>query len=170
MRVLENRDALPRAWIVHEARQVATGEALSLLASGAVDPRRVALLEQTPPPDVAPPSNPALEEATVTHQEPDKLRVTVRTDAAGLLVLSETVDPAWQAEVDGTPAPILTADHLLRAVPVPAGEHTVELRYESTTLKVGTAISLLAYTGVIGIWTAAGWARVQAVRRRRRCQ
>ncbi len=170
VRVLENRDALPRAWIVHEARQVATGEALSLLASGAVDPRRVALLEQTPPPDVAPPSNPALEEATVTHQEPDKLRVTVRTDAAGLLVLSETVDPAWQAEVDGTPAPILTADHLLRAVPVPAGEHTVELRYESTTLKVGTAISLLAYTGVIGIWTAAGWARVQAVRRRRRCQ
>ncbi|MDP9473446.1 MAG: YfhO family protein, partial [Chloroflexota bacterium] len=143
VRVLENRDALPRAWIVHEARQVATGEALSLLASGAVDPRRVALLEQTPPPDVAPPSNPALEEATVTHQEPDKLRVTVRTDAAGLLVLSETVDPAWQAEVDGTPAPILTADHLLRAVPVPAGEHTVELRYESTTLKVGTAISLL---------------------------
>ncbi len=170
VRVLENRDALPRAWIVHEARQVATGEALSLLASGAVDPRRVALLEQTPPPDVAPPSNPALEEATVTHQEPDKLRVTVRTDAAGLLVLSETVDPAWQAEVDGTPAPILTADHLLRAVPVPAGEHTVELRYESTTLKVGTAISLLAYTGVIGIWTAAGWGRVQAVRRRRRCQ
>jgi len=169
VRVLENRDALPRAWIVHEARQVATPvEALALLASGAVDPRRVALLEQTSP-DLALPSNPASEEATITLQEPDKLRVTVRTDASGLLVLSETADPGWRAEVDGKPASILTADYLLRAVPVPAGEHTVELRYAPPTLKVGTAVSLLSYAGLVGAGFAAALVNWWSAQQRRRC-
>ncbi len=170
VRVLENREALPRAWIVHEARQVATPEeALALLASGAVDPRRVVLLEEPPPRDVAPPRDPATDEATVTLQEPDHLRVTARSDAPGLLVLSETTDPGWQAELDGEPVSMLTANHLLRAVPVPAGEHIIELRYESTTLKVGTAVSLLSYAGLVGVWIAAAWASWQPARQRRRC-
>ena len=60
-----------------------------------------------------------------------------------MLVLSEVYYPAWKAYIDGRPAPIYRADHLLRAIPVPAGEHMVELRYESWTLRVGTAVSLL---------------------------
>jgi hypothetical protein len=34
-------------------------------------------------------------------------------------------------------------------VETPAGEHTVELRYESRTLRAGVAISLLAYAALI---------------------
>ena len=50
VRILENPEAFPRAWLVHEARQVAPGEALPLLDDGSSDPRQVALLETTPPP------------------------------------------------------------------------------------------------------------------------
>ena len=39
------------------------------------------------------------------------------------------------------------ADHVLRAVPVPAGEHTVELRYESSPLRIGLALIALAVAG-----------------------
>ena len=46
------------------------------------------------------------------------------------------------------------ADHVLRAVPVPAGEHTVELRYESSPLRIGLAISLISYLALIALAVA----------------
>ena len=36
--VLENSDALPRAWIVHSAKRVSQAETLQLLNSGDVSP------------------------------------------------------------------------------------------------------------------------------------
>ena len=46
------------------------------------------------------------------------------------------------------------ADHVLRAVPVPAGEHTVELRYESSPLRIGLAISLISCLALIALAVA----------------
>jgi uncharacterized membrane protein YfhO len=43
---------------------------------------------------------------------------------------------------------------VLRAVPVPAGEHTVELRYESSPLRIGLAISLISYLALIALAVA----------------
>lgn len=158
VQVLENGEALPRAWIVHETRRVDASEALSLLATGAVDPRRVALVEGETP-EIEPATDPAADRATIEAWEADALRVSVRSDAPGLLVLSETADPDWRAEVDGDEAPILTVDHLLRAVPIPAGEHVVEMRYESPTLRIGTALSLVSYGGVLAGWIVAAGGR-----------
>jgi len=157
--VLENRDALPRAWIVHSARRVSPREALELLGSGTVDPRRTALLEQ-PPPELDRPERPSADRASVTTYEADRIRLETATGAAGLLVLSETYYPAWKAYVDGQPVPLYAADHALRAVPVPAGEHTVELRYESWSLRVGLATSLIAYAALL-VLAVAGARRRQ---------
>ena len=147
IRVLENRRALPRAWLVHEARQVQSGEALHLLASGAVDPRRVALLE-APSPILAHPPASAQEQVAIEAYEPDRLRLRSRAAAPGLLMLSEVHYPAWRAYVDGRRIPVLRANHTLRAVPVPAGEHVVELRFESRSLQLGGAISLASYAAL----------------------
>ena len=76
--------------------------------------------------------------------------------APGLLVLSDVYYPAWKAYVDGRPVPIRLADGLLDSVPVPAGEHTVELRYESWTLWVGIATSLVACAALIALALAVG--------------
>ena len=46
------------------------------------------------------------------------------------------------------------ADHVLRAVPVPAGEHMVELRHESSPLRIGLAISLISYLALIALAVA----------------
>jgi len=53
--------------------------------------------------------------------------------------------------VDDQRVPLHVANHALRAVPVPAGEHTVELRYESTSLRLGIAITLLFYALAAGL-------------------
>jgi len=155
--VLETRDALPRVWIVHAAKPVAQTETLKLLNSGEVDPRQTALLEE-PPPDLASPDNPSADRAVVKTYEADRIRLESATGASGLLVLSEAYYPAWKAYVDGRPVPLYVADHVLRAVPVPAGEHTVELRYESSPLRFGLAVSLISYLVLIAL-TVAGTRR-----------
>lgn len=154
VRVLENVDALPRAWIVHEARSVGEGEALPLLASGAVDPRQVALFEGEAP-VLAPAAGAGSAAASVVATSAGGMTIRTTSSAAGLLVVSEIAYPAWRAYVDGEPVPLYTADHALRAVPVPAGEHTVELRYESAALRAGLAISGVSYAALLAILAAA---------------
>ncbi len=156
VRVLENLQAVPQAWIVHEARQVATGDALPLLANGNVDPRTTALLETTPP-ELAPASDPSADQVTMTAESPDRLELETSSDAPGLLMLSESYDPGWKAYVDGEPVPVLVADHLLRAVPIPAGEHVVELRYEPTSLKIGIAISAATVATIVVAFVILEW-------------
>jgi hypothetical protein len=153
VQVLENREAFPRAWIVHEARQVAPGEALDLIDSGGVDARSTVLLE-APPLPLAPATDPSGDQAIIESHETDTIRVRTQSDTAGMLVLGEIFYPAWQATVDGVPAPIFVANHALRAVPLPSGEHVVELHYVSATLKAGLAISL-ATLAAFAMLTAA---------------
>jgi uncharacterized membrane protein YfhO len=71
--------------------------------------------------------------------------------------LSEVYDPGWRAYVDGESVPIYVADHALRAVPVPAGNHTVDLRYESRSLQIGLGISLFTCGVLAASLLGAAW-------------
>jgi len=156
LKVLENQETLPRAWIVHSARQVGSKEeALDLLSADQVDPEETALLEDIPP-EMSQPDDTSADQASVTEYGADRIELESSTEAPGLLVLSEIYYPAWKAYVDGEPAPVYVTDHLLRSVPVPAGEHTVELRYESWTLRVGVAISLIVCAALIALAVTVG--------------
>jgi hypothetical protein len=151
VRVLENDDAFPRAWVVHKAQTVEPGAALALLADGAVDPARVALLEEAPPPLDRPPEG-AVESVTMRDTDsPDRLRLDVHLGGAGLVVLSEVYDPNWRAYLDGERVPLLVADHILRAVPVPAGDHVVELRFEPWSLRAGLAVTAVTAIAILGV-------------------
>ena len=153
VRVLQIPTALPRAWLVHAAEQLPPDQALQQLADGIVDPRHVALLE-APPPSLAQPQAGAVDEVSIVSYEPDRIRLTTRSSTAGLVVLSEVYYPAWQARLDDQAVPLYVADHVLRAVAVPAGEHTVELGYQSLALNVGLVISAAA--GVVLAWLYTG--------------
>ena len=151
VRILERRSALPRAWIVHETRQVEPGQALDLLADGTVDPRLVAVIEEEPPPLVVP-SEAADETVTVLpSKSPDRIRLVVRANAAGLVVLSEVYDRGWRAYVNGEQTPIQVADHILRSVPVAAGDSVIELRFEPRALRVGVVISAGTLAAVVAV-------------------
>jgi hypothetical protein len=160
VRILKNPEALPRAWLVHEAQHVAPGDALTLLADGAVDPLRTALLE-SPPPSLTPAPDPSVESARYVAYEPDRLEIDVDAGAPALLILSETWDPGWSATVDGQPAPVLLADHVLRAIPVPAGQHSVELRYDPPYLRAGLLIAGLSLLTVAAALVYTSAARAQ---------
>ena len=145
VKILENVSALPRAWIVHAAEQVAPGgrESTLAIASGRVDARRTALLEE-PPPALDAPADASHDQALVVTYDANRIALRTSTTAPGLLVLSEIYYPAWRAYVDNQAERLYVADGALRAVPIPVGEHTVELRFESDTLRIGILISCIA--------------------------
>jgi hypothetical protein len=153
VRIVENPSALPRAWIVHEALHVhGSAPALELIANGNIDARRTAVLEDSPP-ALETPADPSLDRAVISDYAADRIVVRTSTTAPGLLVLSEMYYPSWQAYLDGQPVRLFPANGALRAVPVPAGEHAVEMRFESATLAGGLAISVVTVLVMLGnLW------------------
>lgn len=160
VQVLRNPEALPRAWIVHDVQEAAEEEEmLSLLASGGIDPRRTALVEE-PVPGVEPAASSVPEHVEILPTgDPDELRIRVQTGASGFLVLSEIAYPAWRATVDGEPVSLITTNGALRGLPVPAGDHLVELRLESVALRVGLWISTTTFAVLLGLLLIAWWPR-----------
>jgi hypothetical protein len=161
VRVLENPEALPRAWLVHDVRQMSRAESLESLAAGSVNPREVALVgEQAQIPPLSEPDPDAKDEVTmVATDDPDTMQVRTRSSAAGLLVLSEVNYPAWQATIDGRPVSVLTVNGIFRGVPVPAGDHLVELRFVSDAMRTGLTISLITTVVILVALVATWWPR-----------
>ncbi len=66
-----------------------------------------------------------------------------------LLVLSMAYNPNLVASVDDKLVPIYRTNYALCGVPVPPGDHTVTVRYESKPLRWGLAISLISVLVVV---------------------
>ncbi len=158
--VFEGDPAVGHAWIVHDARVASRDEALALLTSGTVDFRRTAVVEG-PPLSLVESPNAAAEAARITRYEPDAITIRANALSDGLLVVSEVYDPGWRAYVDGERAEILPTNYALRGVPIPAGEHTVEFRYEPPALRVGVPVSATATVAMLAVFGATGWSRVR---------
>jgi hypothetical protein len=65
-----------------------------------------------------------------------------RATRAGYAVLLDEWTHGWSATVDGIATPIERADVLARALPVPAGEHRIEMRYRTPGLRPGLWLGL----------------------------
>ncbi|HKC24115.1 MAG TPA: hypothetical protein VKF32_05200, partial [Thermoanaerobaculia bacterium] len=69
--------------------------------------------------------------STLAMLKDEPARLAVRTSGdASFLVVSDTLVPGWRSFVDGAGAPLLRCDWAFRCVPVPNGEHVVEMRYD----------------------------------------
>jgi hypothetical protein len=158
VRVLENPEAAPRAWLADEAWAVVPGGALEMLASGAADGRVVALVEE--PALAFAPGGWGASDAPVTMTRPDsdRIHLTLSQPAGGpaMLVVSEVYDAGWRATIDGHAAPVVVVDHTLMGVPIAAGAREIVLRYDPPLLKVGIWVSLLALAGTLVVWALNG--------------
>ncbi len=155
VKIYENLDALPRAFVIPQAMGVADDTAaLAAMNDPAFDPARMVVLNGTPGgarAQVATRSVPY--KADIINYEPE--RVVVETDGAGegWLVLTDAWYPGWRATVDGVPVEIARADVLFRAVPIPAGQHRVEFAYAPISFRIGAGTSLVTLVGcVVALW------------------
>jgi hypothetical protein len=142
--LFENPYALPRAWraVRAEAQPADPQAALARLIDPVFDVHTTVLLDPLPP---------AIANGIITkdadamtqieRDEPEHITIRTRGASPAVLVLNDSLYPGWEATLDGVETPLLLANTAFRAVPVPAGEHVVEMRYRPRTFELGLALS-----------------------------
>lgn len=167
--IYENLKVFPRAFLVRSALVLpdAASRLRKLQASSSADLASFVILEK----DVQRPADPLPETASavpapieITRYRPDELVLHIADPTGGFVVVSDNFHPNWRAWVDGQPAEILRANHIMRAVLVGPGTHTIEMRF---TARVEIAGLLLSNLGWLGVLLVVG---LGAVARRRACR
>jgi len=148
--------------------RVTAGEAATRAAIGdpRFDPRTDVAVERDQPGVAALARAPLARGRAMIVQERNA-SVTLRTqlDRRGLVMLDDHFTEGWRVHVDGRPAPALYVDNAMRGVIVPAGEHEVVWSYKVPGLRLGVAVSLVTFAGLLAValWLRFG-ARAVAVR------
>jgi hypothetical protein len=140
VKIYENLDVLPRAFLVHQAVVVAgDDEALALMQSDSFDPATRIVLAEGESADV----ESSVSSVRATHYAQERIEIEVDSDAPGYLVLTDAWYPGWEATVDGELTPIYRSDVYFRAVPVEAGSHHVVFTFRPGSVRVGMIVSLV---------------------------
>jgi hypothetical protein len=148
--VYRNRNALPRAFLVGATEVVPDERAVERMLGPAFDARAVVLLPEPLPADIETQPQPQ-GSVSWTERGVNESTLRITTDRPALLVITDNYFPAWRAQVDGVPAPILRANYTFRAIPVGAGEHTLRLYYDSPVLARSAFASILLILGLLAV-------------------
>ncbi len=147
-----NTAALGNAWLVNEYFVVQTAEN-EINGINGIDPEEKAIIHT----DFASymqglqiDKNGTIE---LTAYAPNQLTYKSNTTSEQLAIFSEIwygPDKGWNAYVDGEKVDHIRANYILRAMRVPAGEHTIEFKFEPKLVKIGSMLSFITSLGLIG--------------------
>jgi hypothetical protein len=144
----ENTEVLPRFFLVNRIRHAGEmAEAVKILHAADFDPRTEAVVEG----DLEFTDSREVASGAVLLVEYSPRRVVLETNSpeAVFLATSENHYPGWKATVDGKPQPLYYTNVAFRGLPLPAGSHTVEMRFDPPILRYSAAVSLLAWSVLI---------------------
>ncbi|HWW90958.1 MAG TPA: YfhO family protein [Solirubrobacteraceae bacterium] len=161
--VLENKTALPRAWVAYDWRTVSSRDtAASLTVASSTDQlHSQPILEGAPQsPHLTRPPRPGVASFVADRDEYVSLRADVRR--SGYLILDDSYYPGWQASVDGHRAKIVAANENFRAVAVTPGVHMIDFSYKPSSFRVGSIVSIVTAAALL-----LGLAMILGSRRRR---
>ncbi|THH41876.1 YfhO family protein [Neolewinella litorea] len=152
-----NPDAYGNAWLVSDIAFV-NGPDAEFAALGTVeDLRNTAIVDESFAPALAALEPTGAGSIELTSYQPNELQYRYSAPAEQLVVFSEIwygPDLGWEATIDGEPAELIRANYALRALRVPAGDHTITMRFAPRSYALGRTISLicsvLILLGVIG--------------------
>ncbi|MBL9078808.1 MAG: YfhO family protein [Planctomycetes bacterium] len=150
-RLLERTTTLPRATFVRTVDVLPDRtDRLQALARADRDvAQRVVLEDPAAPRPTAGPAAPA-DVQVVAHAD-ERVVVRVRCEADGYLRLADPYDAGWRATVDGQPSAVYAADHWLRAVFVPPGDHEVVFTYDAARVVWPARLGLLALCACVAL-------------------
>ena len=152
---LVNLDTYGNAWFVnrYELVESADKEIESLKRS---DPRKTAVINkkqfesfisQLPSEQIFAEDSSVI---ALAEYKPNYLKYNSLTFRDRLTVFSEIYYPkGWQAYIDGKPADHVCADYILRAMVIPAGQHTIEFKFDPSSVRVSKVIAAIASIIVI---------------------
>jgi hypothetical protein len=153
-RIYEYGNVLPRAAVFHRLDLVTNGAAaLAHLKDPAVDVLRTVIVEdeeldeddRTQIREINRQANPGRADAArITTYSSQRVAIEASLQEPGLLQLNDANYPGWKVYVDGQTHKRISTDFLFRGVFLPAGNHSVEFRYEPESFR-------------IGLWTSGGF-------------
>lgn len=142
VKVFENPHAFPRVWTVHGSTDAPDQtRARALLADPAFNARSTVFLvgENAPPMETC-----GGDDVWMPRHGPNSVVIQATMNCRGMVILTDSWYPGWQATVDGRPAGIEKAFGAFRGVMLDAGDHTIEMRYRPGSVYLGAAITLAA--------------------------
>lgn len=80
-----------------------------------------------------------------TSYSPNVIKYESNSASNQVAVFSEIYyDKGWNAYIDGEKTPYFRANYLLRALPIKAGKHQIEFRFEPASYYIGNTIALIS--------------------------
>jgi hypothetical protein len=148
VKIYENLDVQPRAFIVHQAVVADDDEeALALMQNESFNPAAQAVLAQASTEQSSPPSG--QESVRITHYAPERVEMVAEASAPGYLVLTDAWYSGWEATLDGEPVEVHRADLLFRAIAIDVGVHQVIFTFRPASLRTGMALSLVGLVALV---------------------
>lgn len=148
---LQNRFAMGHGWLVNSYQLVENADQEFLSLANA-DLRQTALVDRRFEGLLSEDLN--HQEATgsvvLSSYQPNKMVYEVSAGQKSLVVFSDVYyGEHWKASIDGEPVEHLRANYILRAIPVDAGEHTVEFEFVFEPYEKGKKVAMM---GSVAIW------------------
>jgi hypothetical protein len=94
----------------------------------------------------------AARDVEIVAQTYNRLAVRVRTTRPDRLEWRDAYFPFWRASVNGADAPVERTHEGMKSVQVPAGESSIDFRFDPTWLRAATAAAYLAWTLAAAVW------------------
>jgi hypothetical protein len=161
IKLFENKNALPQAYVAHRALvSTSSKETGELLSSTDFNPHHSVIVEGEGA--VAFDKPDAVDDVQINRVSANQVDVVATTSQPGYLVLTDAFYPGWQATINGTPARILRANYMFRAVALEPGTNQVIFRYQPLSFMLGLcAASSVLLAAVAHLL----WSRVYRTRR-----
>ncbi len=154
---IPNPEANGNAWFVSEVKAVSTADD-EMKSLGEFDSKTTAIVntKEFPLPSNAAKYNARNADIQLMVHDANYAKFATSNPENGLAVFSEIYYPyGWNAYINGKKTDILRANYVLRALEIPAGEHTVEFKFEPQVVKTGSTIALVS-SGVMVLLIGAG--------------
>ena len=146
---VRRNSALGNCWLVEEVKMVDDANA-EILALNDFDPYKTAIIDKSKwgdKVDAKQSPRDSSETIMLVHtypQTPDHLTYKSHTNGERIAVFSEIYyEPDWRVYIDGKAAEYFRADYVLRAMKIPAGDHTIEFVNEAPTLHRLDSLTLI---------------------------
>lgn len=162
--VLENRHALPRAFVPRRLRFTEDHSRTLLQMRRQDDFGSLAWIE-LPPPGGGSPQQTNGRGEVVTRRQPQGLDLVATMESPAWVVISQTAWNGWRAFRGDEELPLAVADHAFLALHLEAGEHRVALRFRPRSFEIGRALSATTLALLLALWAARS-ARSRRSRRR----
>ncbi len=159
----QNPGALGNVWFVKNVQEAKTNDE-EMNALTAFEPRETAVIHSEFNDYLSGFKNGTAEGSIQLNTiKPNQITYTSNSSTEQLAVFSEVIYKpnqagGWQSFIDGKPADHIRANYILRAMKIPAGQHTIEFKFMPPSYYTGEVISMIcSLILILGGLGLLGW-------------